>query len=205
MWERQPEAMRTALTALGMIIGVAAVIVMVAIGTGARTSIEQQIRSAGTNLISVNAGSGSAGPVRADRRPERGIGGDAVRLRHALADGRAAAAVAGARVHAPEARAAREAALPALRARDARARARDLPRAPPRAIIDVVDNVCRALCAPQQVGAASPGGGALGKGLAGSNPRLAQSGCFTVTDTSYLIDPRHLTLLPTAPVSSTRI
>ena len=32
-------AMRTALTALGMIIGVAAVIVMVAIGTGARTSI----------------------------------------------------------------------------------------------------------------------------------------------------------------------
>ena len=39
--------MRTALTALGMIIGVAAVIVMVAIGTGARTSIETQIKSAG--------------------------------------------------------------------------------------------------------------------------------------------------------------
>ena len=34
-------AMRTALTALGLIIGVAAVIVMVAIGTGARTSIEK--------------------------------------------------------------------------------------------------------------------------------------------------------------------
>ena len=34
--------MRTALTALGMIIGVAAVIVMVAIGTGARTSIQNQ-------------------------------------------------------------------------------------------------------------------------------------------------------------------
>jgi putative ABC transport system permease protein len=57
-------ALRTALTALGMIIGVAAVIVMVAIGTGARTSIEQQIRSAGTNVISVNAGSGGFGPVR---------------------------------------------------------------------------------------------------------------------------------------------
>ena len=57
-------AMRTALTALGMIIGVAAVIVMVAIGTGASTSIEQQIRSTGTNVITVNAGSGGFGPVR---------------------------------------------------------------------------------------------------------------------------------------------
>jgi putative ABC transport system permease protein len=35
-------AMRTALTALGMIVGVAAVIVMVAIGSGARYSIEAQ-------------------------------------------------------------------------------------------------------------------------------------------------------------------
>jgi len=57
-------AMRTALTALGMIIGVAAVIVMVAIGTGARMSIEGQIRSAGSNLVMVNAGSGGFGPVR---------------------------------------------------------------------------------------------------------------------------------------------
>jgi putative ABC transport system permease protein len=56
-------AMRTALTALGMIIGVAAVIVMVAIGTGARTSIESQIRSAGSNIITVSAGAGF-GPVR---------------------------------------------------------------------------------------------------------------------------------------------
>jgi putative ABC transport system permease protein len=57
-------AMRTALTALGMIIGVAAVIVMVAIGTGARTSIESQIKSAGSNLVMINAGSGGVGPVR---------------------------------------------------------------------------------------------------------------------------------------------
>jgi len=57
-------AMRTALTALGIIIGVAAVIVMVAIGTGARSSIESQIRNAGSNLIMVNAGSGGFGPVR---------------------------------------------------------------------------------------------------------------------------------------------
>jgi putative ABC transport system permease protein len=57
-------AMRTALTALGMIIGVAAVIVMVAIGTGARSSIEAQIRSAGSNIVNVNAGSGGFGGVR---------------------------------------------------------------------------------------------------------------------------------------------
>ena len=56
-------AMRTALTALGMIIGVAAVIVMIAIGTGARASIENQIKSAGTNIVTVNAGAGF-GPVR---------------------------------------------------------------------------------------------------------------------------------------------
>ena len=56
-------AMRTALTALGMIIGVAAVIVMVALGTGARTTIEDQIKSAGSNLVMVNAGAGF-GPVR---------------------------------------------------------------------------------------------------------------------------------------------
>src|ERR1700756_5745512 len=57
-------AMRTALTALGMIIGVAAVIVMVAIGTGASSSIETQIRSAGSNIVMVTAGSGGFGPVR---------------------------------------------------------------------------------------------------------------------------------------------
>ena len=49
-------SMRTGLTALGMIIGVAAVIVMVAIGSGAQASIESQIRSAGSNLIVVSAG-----------------------------------------------------------------------------------------------------------------------------------------------------
>jgi len=57
-------ALRTALTALGMIIGVAAVIVMVAIGTGARMSIEQQVRNAGSNIVSINAGASAFGPVR---------------------------------------------------------------------------------------------------------------------------------------------
>ena len=56
--------MRTALTMLGMIIGVAAVITMVALGTGAQTSIEAQIQSAGTNMVMVSAGNFSAGGVR---------------------------------------------------------------------------------------------------------------------------------------------
>jgi len=57
-------AMRTGLTALGIIIGVAAVIVMVAIGAGAQQAIEGQIRSAGSNIVIVSAGSGQGGPVR---------------------------------------------------------------------------------------------------------------------------------------------
>src|SRR5438477_1395056 len=56
--------MRTALTMLGMIIGVAAVIAMVAMGTGAQAQIEEQIRSAGTNLITIRAGSTNMGGVR---------------------------------------------------------------------------------------------------------------------------------------------
>ncbi len=55
--------MRTALTMLGMIIGVAAVIAMVALGTGAQTSIETQIKSAGTNMITVSAGNFNMGGV----------------------------------------------------------------------------------------------------------------------------------------------
>jgi len=56
--------LRTALTMLGMIIGVAAVIAMVALGTGAQALIEEQVRSAGTNLITISPGSSSAGGVR---------------------------------------------------------------------------------------------------------------------------------------------
>jgi putative ABC transport system permease protein len=56
--------LRTALTMLGMIIGVGAVITMVALGTGAQTSIDAQIQSAGTNMIMVTAGNFSQGGVR---------------------------------------------------------------------------------------------------------------------------------------------
>jgi putative ABC transport system permease protein len=56
--------MRTALTMLGMIIGVGAVITMVAIGKGAQTAIEEQVKAAGTNMITVMSGNFSQGGVR---------------------------------------------------------------------------------------------------------------------------------------------
>src|ERR1051326_1935696 len=56
--------LRTALTMLGMIIGVAAVIAMVAMGTGAQAQIEDQIKSAGTNMITIFPGSINTGGVR---------------------------------------------------------------------------------------------------------------------------------------------
>ena len=55
--------MRTALTMLGLIIGIAAVITLDAMGTGAQQQIEAQIQSAGTNLIMVRAGNWSRGGV----------------------------------------------------------------------------------------------------------------------------------------------
>ncbi len=55
--------MRTLLTMLGVIIGVAAVSVMAAVGTGAKSQIEDQIRNLGTNLIVITAGSATQGGV----------------------------------------------------------------------------------------------------------------------------------------------
>ena len=55
--------MRAALTMLGIVIGVAAVIVMVAVGYGARTSIRSQINSLGTNMIVVTPGASTTGGV----------------------------------------------------------------------------------------------------------------------------------------------
>src|SRR5574339_794819 len=56
--------MRTGLTMLGMIIGVSAVITLVAMGNGAQSVIEDQIKGAGTNMVTVNAGNVSQGGVR---------------------------------------------------------------------------------------------------------------------------------------------
>jgi putative ABC transport system permease protein len=55
--------MRTLLTMLGIVIGVGAVIVMVAVGNGAQSQIAASITSLGTNLIVVSPGSSAQGGV----------------------------------------------------------------------------------------------------------------------------------------------
>ena len=57
---------RSALTMLGVIIGVASVIAMIALGSGARAAIDEQIQSQGTTLIYVSSGSWG-GPGRASQ------------------------------------------------------------------------------------------------------------------------------------------
>ena len=57
-------AMRSVLTALGIIIGVAAVIAMVSIGNGAKSQVEASIASLGQNIITVFPGSMTSGGMR---------------------------------------------------------------------------------------------------------------------------------------------
>jgi putative ABC transport system permease protein len=56
--------MRSALTMLGIIIGVGAVITMLAVGAGARKKIDEQIASMGSNLLIILPGATTAGGVR---------------------------------------------------------------------------------------------------------------------------------------------
>ncbi|MDD5100935.1 MAG: ABC transporter permease [Syntrophales bacterium] len=56
--------MRSALTMLGIIIGVGAVITMLAVGTGARERISAQMASIGSNLLIVLPGSSTSGGIR---------------------------------------------------------------------------------------------------------------------------------------------
>ena len=56
--------LRTLLTMLGMVIGVGAVIMMLAIGRGAQSAVEQSIASMGSNLFIILSGSSTSGGVR---------------------------------------------------------------------------------------------------------------------------------------------
>src|SRR5690242_1114935 len=56
--------LRTGLTMLGMIIGVAAVVLMLAVGQGAQTMVNQAIASIGSNLFIVVPGATSSGALR---------------------------------------------------------------------------------------------------------------------------------------------
>ncbi len=72
--------LRSALTALGIVIGVAAVITMVAIGSGAQRAVQDQIESLGTNLLSVYSGQQRHMGVARDQGA-RLVSSDAVALR----------------------------------------------------------------------------------------------------------------------------
>ncbi len=56
--------MRSALTMLGIVIGVAAVIAMLALGSGARKKVSEEIASMGSNLLVVISGAVSSGGAR---------------------------------------------------------------------------------------------------------------------------------------------
>ncbi|MGQ0701094.1 MAG: ABC transporter permease [Panacagrimonas sp.] len=86
--------LRTFLTTLGMVIGVAAVIVMLAVGSGAQKAVQDSIESMGSNLFIVLAGSASTSGVRLG-------GGNASTL--TLADAEAIAELPSVKAVAPQA------------------------------------------------------------------------------------------------------
>jgi putative ABC transport system permease protein len=84
---------RSALTMLGIIIGVASVVALVSVGQGASSGITSRINSLGTNLLTINAGSTFSGGVR-------GAAGSATTL--TLGDAQAVRALDGVAAVSPE-------------------------------------------------------------------------------------------------------
>ena len=76
--------MRSILTSLGIIIGVAAVIVMLAIGNGAQISIQDEMRTMGSNLIIVRSGVATSSGARGGHGSQptmKAADGDAIQQR----------------------------------------------------------------------------------------------------------------------------
>jgi putative ABC transport system permease protein len=71
--------MRSILTMLGIVIGVGAVITMVALGEGAQRAVEQQIANLGTNVLTIRPGQGMFRGVRGGGARLRVQDADAVR------------------------------------------------------------------------------------------------------------------------------
>ncbi len=79
--------LRSALTALGVVIGVAAVIAMVSVGAGASAAVQAQIQNLGTNIVMVVPGATTVGGVRAGSGTVNTLTvGDARALARDLAD-----------------------------------------------------------------------------------------------------------------------
>ena len=86
-------ALRTGLTSLGVIIGVASLVALIGVGEGTQTALTKQIAGLGTNLLSVNAGGSLVGGIR-------GAAGSSSTL--SLTDATAIAALPGVLAVAPE-------------------------------------------------------------------------------------------------------
>jgi putative ABC transport system permease protein len=84
--------MRSLLTVLGIIIGVAAVVCMVAVGSGAREEVSEKIRTLGANLLLIRPGTQSSGGARLESgtRPTL-TEDDAAAIRHELHEAQAVA------------------------------------------------------------------------------------------------------------------
>jgi putative ABC transport system permease protein len=79
--------LRSALTALGVVIGVAAVIAMVSVGAGASAAVQAQIQNLGTNIVMVMPGATTVGGVRSGAGGVNTLTtGDAKALARDLAD-----------------------------------------------------------------------------------------------------------------------
>ena len=74
---------RSALTILGIVVGISAVILMVSIGEGAQASITSSISSAGANLLTISSGGGRFGGFGGGGARGGGGGGSAVTLTQA--------------------------------------------------------------------------------------------------------------------------
>ena len=88
-------AMRSMLTMLGIIIGVAALITMVSLGTGAQRSVQSRIEALGPDLLTVFPGQSFRGGVASETRVSVTVD-DALALAPAVATGAVVAADAGA-------------------------------------------------------------------------------------------------------------
>jgi ABC-type antimicrobial peptide transport system permease subunit len=87
--------LRTALTAVGMAIGVGAVVTIIALGAGAKHTVAEDVRSAGTNLIRIDAGNFTRGGE--DSNIASGLGSAATLTAE---DAHAVGAIEGVKAHA---------------------------------------------------------------------------------------------------------
>ena len=80
--------LRSILTALGVIIGIAAVIVMVSVGQGTQTELDNMISKLGSNRLEVFSSSSRQGPVRGGAGSGTGAAVAPIRPSRALRCGR---------------------------------------------------------------------------------------------------------------------